>query len=149
MQAYLDHLVPPAPGLRVQPAEMALVNYPVLFDARGLAPVTATFAALGVPVTLHATPVGYDWTIDGVANALRTTSPGRPYDGHGATLGDGYYVSRTFDHHGPHTVAVTVHWSASFDVAGRSGVPVAGWVIRTSAPVSFTVHEAIPRLVAD
>ncbi|EYR61766.1 hypothetical protein N866_17610, partial [Actinotalea ferrariae CF5-4] len=124
-----------------QPADgRSLVNMPLIVYTDPT-PQTLTTTVLGTPVTVRATPTHYTWDFGDTQPPLTTTDPGAPYPTH--TLSHPYPAPGTY------TLQLTTTWHGHYQVTDTGPwTPIDGTATTTSAPITITVEEATPRLVA-
>lgn len=124
--------------ISISPARTeVLINKPVYYSTDATAH-NAELTVLGVPVTVHLTPVIYTWSPGDGSASFTSTSPGGAWP-NGT-------ISHTYAH--PTTgvsVGLTVTWSASFTAMGTT-YQVPGTVAVSSQSAPFSVVEAETRL---
>ena len=98
-----------------QPLGDALVQQPVSFMTNTPQLFTTVIVVLGVPITIHLTPV-FEWDF-GDGNRLTTKLPGAPYP---LAL-----IQNTYANSGEMNVVLTTRWSG-FWRAGALGAPING-----------------------
>ena len=98
-----------------QPLGEALVQQPVNFMTNTPQLFTTVIVVLGVPITIHLTPV-FEWEF-GDGNTLTTKLPGAPYP---LAL-----IQNTYTNSGEKNVVLTTRWSG-FWRAGALGAPING-----------------------
>ena len=109
------------------------VNKPVYFATDAVAH-DRQLTILGLPVTVHLTPVGYTWDPCDGSPAFTTATPGGAWPD-----GD---VSHSYRKAAPGvTVGLTVEWSATFTVQGTT-YPVNGTTTATTTSPVFEIREA-------
>ena len=121
-------LNPPAPVLRVSPAESSLVNVPVWLSlGDSWRPVTASAAVPGVTVTATATPKAAVWSM-GDGSTVRCTSRGSAFrpgvdspQAASPDCGHTYRRSSARASGGAYAVSVTVTWAVSWSGGGGGG----------------------------
>ncbi|MCL1899170.1 MAG: hypothetical protein FWG11_01380 [Promicromonosporaceae bacterium] len=143
-----------SPTAEVQTGAIAelLLNtyYPVYVEA---APQLQEFIGLGTRVTIRATPVEYEWDF-GDGTRLRTGDPGRRWVP-GQPLPDASWVGHTWTKVGSDggfedvEVRLTTFWSGDYSVAGGAWIAIDPLVATTSSVGSFTLTEALSRLICD
>jgi hypothetical protein len=93
---------------------------------------------LGQPVTVHFTPVAYDWRYgDGMGQTA--TTPGRSWAASGLPNFSKTATSHAYANRGTYTVTVTVEFAARYQFAGQGWADIAGTLGLTSTPVTVTV----------
>ncbi len=105
----------PKGGIITQPLGDALVQQPVNFMTNTPQLFTTVIVVLGVPITIHLTPV-FEWEF-GDGNTLTTKLPGAPYP---LAL-----IQNTYTNSGEKNVVLTTRWSG-FWRAGALGAPING-----------------------
>ncbi len=132
MNQYFQRLPLPTPGLKVAPADNAVVNLPEIVSADEPAQTRWVVEVAPFPrVVLDAT-VSWEWDF-GDGSALRTASPGRPFDPSDPDI-DGYLTHTYTEAKDAYQVSVTAVWTATYTVAGQDGgFAVEGAVERTSS----------------
>ena len=128
---YFQRIPLPTPGLRVSPADNAVVNLPEIVSAN--APGRTTFTVNVAPfptVTINAT-VRWLWDF-GDGETLTTSTPGSAYNPADPDIA--HYVTHTYRKANPGwRLSVTSVWTATYTVAGMPGTQtVSGAVRRTS-----------------
>jgi len=135
-----DHMPIPVPD--VQPANVAIVNLPVLVSVPQPGPQTMQVQQ-PVPGLLVATPT-YTWKFD---DGATVTGAGLPYDGTDPRVDPGHYASHTYTAaEAQASVTLTVTWNATFTVAGQAfTIPP---LVMPPITTTFSVHEAHSVLVS-
>jgi hypothetical protein len=105
----------PKGGIITQPLGDALVQQPVNFMTNTPQIFTTVIIVLGVPITIHLTPV-FEWDF-GDGNKSTTKLPGAPYP---LAL-----IKNTYTTSGEKNVLLTTRWSG-FWRAGALGAPING-----------------------
>ncbi|MGH8889611.1 MAG: hypothetical protein ACRDV3_07580, partial [Acidothermaceae bacterium] len=136
-----DHMPPGVPI--VQPANVAIVNIPVLASVTPLQQQIMD-VQLPVPGELIATP-SYTWTFD---DGSTTSGAGTAYDGTDPRTNPGHYgVAHTYTKAQTQaSVSLTITWKATFTAAGQTiDIPD---VDMPPITTTFTVDEAHAGLVS-
>lgn len=105
----------PKGSIFTQPLGDALVQQPVNFMTNTPQIFTTVILVLGVPITIHLTPI-FEWDF-GDGNKLTTKLPGAPYP---LAL-----IENTYTTSGEKSVLLTTRWSG-FWRAGALGAPING-----------------------
>lgn len=105
----------PRGGIITQPLGEALVQQPVNFMTNTPQIFTTVIVVLGVPITIHLTPV-FEWEF-GDGNKLTTKLPGAPYP---LAL-----IQNTYTSSGEKSVVLTTRWSGIWR-AGALTAPING-----------------------
>jgi hypothetical protein len=135
-----DHMPIPVPN--VQPANVAIVNLPVLVSVPQPGPQTMQVQQ-PVPGLLVATPT-YTWKFD---DGTTVTGAGVPYDGTDPRVDPGHYVSHAYTAaEAQASVTLTVTWNATFTAAGQ--VFTIAPLVMPPITTTFSVHEAHSVLVS-
>ncbi|GAA4185870.1 hypothetical protein GCM10022288_08600 [Gryllotalpicola kribbensis] len=93
---------------------------------------------LGQPVTVHFTPVAYDWRY-GDNSGRTTTTPGATWAASGLPDFSKTATSHAYASRGTYTVTVTVEYSARYQYAGQAWADIPGTLGLTSEPITVTV----------
>lgn len=101
---------------------------------------------LGQPVTVHFTPVAYDWRY-GDGTGRTSATPGRSWAASGLPSFATTATSHAYENRGTYTVTVTVEFSARYQFAGQGWVDIAGTLGLTSDPITVTVKGVKTELV--
>ena len=140
-----QQVAPPAPELGFAPAGTGIVNIPVLVWATPQETIRRDFAPFGIPVAVTLTP-SWEWTFDSGAST-QTAHPGQPYRDNGVPVAsDPGYVTHAYRTPGTRSVAVTVHWAATWSLDG--GAPRSLGELTRSDNAEVSIREAPSRLVA-
>ncbi len=105
----------PRGGIITQPLGDALVQQPVNFMTNTPPIFTTVIVVLGVPISIHLTPV-FEWEF-GDGNRLTTKLPGAPYP---LAL-----IENTYRSSGEKNIVLTTRWNG-FWRAGALGAPING-----------------------
>ncbi|AYG02487.1 PKD domain-containing protein [Gryllotalpicola protaetiae] len=93
---------------------------------------------LGQPVTVHFTPVAYDWRYgDGMGQSAAT--PGLTWEASGLPAFSRTPTSHAYAERGTYAVTVTVEFAARYQFAGQGWADIAGTLGLTSDPITVTV----------
>jgi len=135
VDAYFQRLPLPLPGLTVQPAGQAVVNFPEV--VRADAPPGGVFVVNQAPFPQITITAQVRWVWSFGDGAQTTTSwPGQGYDGVDPRSSPEHYVSHTYVARSAGvavSVTVTAVWTATYRIAGFPDVrTVNGAVERTS-----------------
>lgn len=128
---YFQRIPLPLPGLRVSPADNAVVNLPEIVSAD--APKQTTFSVNVAPFPTVTIKASVTWAWDfGDGESLTTSAPGRAYSVADTDLT--HYLTHTYRKASPGWgLSVTAVWTATYTVAGLPGTrTVTGEVRRTS-----------------
>ncbi len=122
----------------VQPKGRALVHVPTIFYAGQPATMNRTVRVQGVNVRIHATAT-FSWQFDrGVRKTF--SEPGAPYPN--------MDVTHTYDRTGKRRVRLTTTWRGQYQIGNGLLRPIPGTVQQLSSPMSITIVESRPQLVA-
>ncbi|MFT3942712.1 MAG: hypothetical protein QM705_02650 [Ancrocorticia sp.] len=130
----VQRLVTDAGQVVINPSRTWLyVNKPVFFATDAVAH-DRQLTILGLPVTVHLTPVGYMWDPGDGSAVFTSSSPGGVWP-------DGDVKHSYRKANAGVSVGLTVEWSATFTVQGTT-YPVAGTTTATTASPVFEIREA-------
>lgn len=130
----VQRLVTDAGQISISPGRgWVYVNKPVYFSTDAVAHNRQIFV-LGLPVTVHLTPVAYTWDPGDGSASFTTTDPG-------GTWPDGSASHSYLKARGNLTVGLSVEWSATFTVQGTT-YPVSGTTIASTVSPVFETREA-------
>jgi len=128
---YFRRLPLPEPGLKVAPADNAVVNLPEIVSADEPQQTAWTIDVAPFPRVVLNASVQWEWTF-GDGGAMTTSSPGRPFDQ--ADPDVEHYLTHTYRKAGTYPLSVTAVWTATYTVEGEAGaLAVDGAVERTSS----------------
>ena len=146
VQRYMQRIPLPAPGIHLNPARPAIVNFPTIVNAD---PPPAShfvvsepgFPRIDITATCH-------WQWDYGDGTITTSDwPGRPYDGTLPADDPRHYLLHAYRAPATLRVTVTAVWSATYTVAGQPGTtPMPGTVNRASS-TTLPVREYAAALV--
>jgi len=146
VQRYMQRIPLPAPGIHLNPARPAIVNFPTIVNAD---PPPAShfvvsepgFPRIDITATCH-------WQWDYGDGTITTSDwPGRPYDGTLPADDPRHYLLHAYRAPATLRVTVTAVWSATYTVAGQPGrAPMPGTVNRASS-TTLPVREYAAALV--
>jgi len=97
-----------------------------------------TGTLLGQPVTVHFTPVAYDW-IYGDGSGQTVATPGQSWAASGLPDFAKTATSHAYEDRGTYTVTVTVEFAARYEFAGQGWSDIPGTLGLTSDPITVTV----------
>lgn len=128
----------PAQKPGVQPKGRALINIPTIFYAGQPATLDRRLSMGGTAVQISAT-ASFAWRFEpGVVR--RWATPGGPYPAMDVTY--------TYTKPGRRQIVLETTWRGSFQVGGGDWRPIPGVVTQRSTPLSLTLVESRPQLVA-
>ncbi len=144
--SYLQRLPLPAPGIHLNPAQPAIVNFPTIINADPPPTTQIVITQPGFPRINLIAHCQWHWDFgDGATTS--TDWPGRPYDGTLPADNPQHYLLHTYRNPATLTVTVTGVWSATYTVAGTPGTTtMTGTVSRTSS-TTLTIREYAANLI--
>ena len=129
---YFKRIPLPEPGLKIAPADNAIVNFPEIVSADQ--PGTTTFTVAQAPfpvVTITAAVAAWVWDF-GDGTTLVTGTPGKAYDG--TDPAQGGYVTHTYKTaNKAWPLTVTSVWTASYTVQGVAGIQTVTDAVRRTS----------------
>jgi hypothetical protein len=130
---YFQRIPLPEPGLKIAPADNAIVNFPEIVSADQPPATTFTVAQAPFPVVTITATVQWQWNF-GDGTTLTTNNPGKAYDGTDPADDDGYVTHAYKTANKAWPLTVTSIWTATYAVQGVAGIQtVTNAVQRTTA----------------